>query len=316
MSVSRREFLETTALGGAAASALSGAPAAIPTRVLGRTGVRVTILAFGGGSRYLTIKPDDKAVAALNRALDLGINYVDTAYTYGNGHSEEIIGRVMATRRKEVFLATKITVRKGEEALRGVEESLKRLQTDHLDLLHIHSLNGEKDLAAIEAPDGVLKVFDRLRDQKVTRFIGVTCHTQAATLKTALERHDFDCTQMALNAALMGSSGEKFTPEDSFQTLALPVANRKNLGVIAMKVFAQDRIPGPPPAEQLIRYSMSLPVTAVVIGMPKPEHLEQNVEIAKAFKPMPQDEMRQLSDSLSAAQKAALDRYFARHVDA
>lgn len=315
-SVSRREFLEATALGGAAASALSGAPAAIPTRVLGRTGQRVTMLAFGSGSRYLTIKPDDKAIEALNRALDLGINYVDSAQTYGNGRSEELVGRVMATRRKQVFLVTKVSVREAEAAMREVELSLKRLQTDHLDLLHIHSLSGEKDLERIEAPDGLLKLLYKLRDQKVTRFIGVTCHTQAATLKTALERHDFDCTQMALNAALMGSSGEKFAPQDSFQTVALPVANRKNLGIIAMKVFAQDRIPGPPPAEQLIRYSMSLPVTAVVIGMPKPEHLEQNVELARSFTPMPPEEMRQFSDSLSSAHKAALDRYFAGHLDA
>lgn len=316
MSVSRRRFLEATTLGGAAASSLLGAPTTIPTRVLGRTGRRVTILAFGAGSRFLMHKPDEKAVEVLNRALDLGINYVDSAQSYGNGKSEELVGRVMATRRKEVFLVTKITVREAEAAMRAVERSLQRLQTDHLDLLHIHSLDGEKDLARIEAPDGLLKLLYKLRDQKVTRFIGVTCHTGASTLRIALERHDFDCTQMALNAALMGSSGEKFTRQDCFETIALPVANRKKLGVIAMKVFAQDRIPGPPPAEQLIRYAMSLPVTATVIGMPKPEHLEQNVELAKAFKPMPPAEMRRLSDTLSAAHKAALDRYFAHHVDA
>ena len=315
MSISRRQFLEATALSGAAASSLTGAPAAIPTRVLGRTGQRVTILAFGSGSRYLMYK-DDQAVEVLNRALDLGINYVDSAQTYGNGRSEQLVGRVMATRRQQVFLATKITVREAEAAMREVERSLQRLQTDHLDLLHIHSLSGEKDLARIEAPDGLLKLLYKLRDQKVTRFIGVTCHTQAAALKTALERHDFDCTQMALNAALMGSGGEKFTREDSLEAVALQVASRKKLGIIAMKVFAQDRIPGGPPAEQLIRYAMSLPVTAVVIGMPKPEHLEQNVQVALDFQPMPPDEMRRLSDRLSAAHKAALDRYFAHHVDA
>ncbi len=314
MSISRRQFLEATALGGATASSLSGAPAAIPTRVLGRTGQQVTVLAFGSGSRFLMYK-DDQAVEVLNRALDLGISYVDSAQTYGKGRSEEVVGRVMATRRKQVFLATKIGVREAEAAMREVERSLKRLQTDHLDLLHIHSLDGEQDLARIEAPDGLLKLLYKLRDQKVTRFIGVTCHTKAATLGTALERHDFDCTQMALNAALMGSSGERFTRQDSFEALALPVANRKKLGIIAMKVFAQDRIPGAPPAEQLIRYSMSLPVTAVVIGMPKPEHLEQNVEIARGFQPMPAEEMRRFSDTLSAAHKVALDRFFAHHVD-
>lgn len=316
MSISRREFLEATAVGGAAVSTVAGASKGIPLRTLGRTGRRVTILAFGCGSRFLMYKPEEKSIEALNRALDLGINYVDTAHSYGNGKSEELVGKVMATRRKEVFLATKVTARKAEAAMRAIEASLKRLQTDHLDLMHIHSLNGDADLAAIEAEDGLLGVLYKMRDQKVTRFIGVTCHTKAATLKTALERHDFDCTQMALNAALMGSSGERFTRQDCFEQLALPVANRKKMGIIAMKVFAQDRIPGAPGPEQLIRYSMSLPVSAVVVGMPRIEFLEQNVAIARAFQPMPPAEMRSLADRLFAQHKAALDRYFAHHVDA
>ena len=316
MSISRRGFLEATALGGAVAPSLLGASQGIPMRTLGRTGRPVTILIFGAGSRFLMYKPDEKAVEALNRALDLGINYVDTAHSYGNGKSEELVGRVMATRRKEVFLTTKVSRRKADEAMRAMEASLKRLQTDHVDLLHIHSLDGDQDLAAIEAPDGVLKVLYKLRDQKVARFIGVSCHTKAATLKKALERHDFDCTQMALNAALMGSSGEKFTRQDCFETVALPVAVGKKMGVTAMKVFAQDRIPGPPPPEPLMRYSLSLPVAGAPIGMPKLEHLEQNVQIVRAFTPMPADEMRKLSDRLSAQHKAALDRYFACHVDA
>ena len=316
MGISRREFLEAAALGGAAASAAAGASKGIPTRVLGRTGQRVSMLLFGAGSRFLMYKPDEKAVEALNRALDLGINYVDTAQSYGNGKSEELVGQVMATRRKEVFLVTKVTARKADAAMRAIEASLKRLQTDHIDLLHIHSLDGDQDLAAIEAKDGLLGVLYKMRDQKVARFIGVTCHTKAATLKTALERHDFDSTQMALNAALMGSSGEKFTRENCFENLALPVAVGKKMGITAMKVFAQDRIPGLPPPEPLIRYSLSLPVTAVVIGMPKLEYLEQNVSIVKGFKPMPAGEMLKFSDALASKHQAALDRYFARHVDA
>ncbi|MBM3746997.1 MAG: aldo/keto reductase, partial [Acidobacteria bacterium] len=214
MTISRRGFLEATALGGAAAPSLWGAAQGIPMRTLGRTGRRVTILAFGAGSRFLMHKPDEKAIEVLNRALDLGINYVDSAHSYGNGRSEELVGKVMATRRKQVFLVTKITRRKADEALRDIELSLKRLQTDHVDLMHIHSLDGDQDLAAIEAQDGLLGVLYKMRDQKVARFIGVTCHAKAATLKTALERHDFDCTQMALNAALLGS-GERFTRQTS-----------------------------------------------------------------------------------------------------
>src|ERR671927_824009 len=112
MSISRRKFLGSTALTGMAAPALIGAEvdnkSGMPTRVLGKTGARVSILAFGCGSRFLAYKDEDEALAALNRALDQGITYVDTAYGYGNGKSEERVGKVMATRRKQVWLATKI----------------------------------------------------------------------------------------------------------------------------------------------------------------------------------------------------------------
>src|SRR3989442_2377836 len=118
MSISRRRFLEGAALGGFAAGAAGGAEIGkddnLPTRVLGKTGARVSILAFGGGSRFLMYKEEDKALEAVNRALDLGINYMDTAYGYGNGLSEERIGKVMKTRRKGIFVATKINVRDGD----------------------------------------------------------------------------------------------------------------------------------------------------------------------------------------------------------
>ena len=201
MSISRRRFLETTTLGSLATAAASGAREdtnhKLPTRVLGRTGARVSILAMGGGSRFLMYKQEDKALEALNRAFDLGITYMDTAYAYGNGLSEERAGKVMKTRRKGIFLATKINRRDGDEAMQIIESGLKRLQTDQVDLIHIHSLTNEEDLAKIEAKGGVLETLLKLRDQKVTRFIGVTSHSDPTVLKTALERHDFNCTQMA-----------------------------------------------------------------------------------------------------------------------
>jgi predicted aldo/keto reductase-like oxidoreductase len=289
-------------------------------RTLGKTGARVSILAFGSGSRWLSYKDEDKALAVMSNAIDNGISYIDTAYGYGNGQSETWVGKLMPKRRNEVFLATKVNMRKADDAMRIIEGSLKRLNTDHVDLLHIHSLLQDDDLKAIEAPDGVLKVVYKMRDQKVARFIGITSHTDPQVMKTALERHDFDCTQMALNAARAGQAkgisglGEKHP--HSFESLALPVANRKKMGVIAMKVFAQEGLSGKAPVEKLIRYSMSLPVTAAVVGMPKPEYVEENIRIAKAFKPLPSSEMRQLSDELLGAHKASLDEFFNRHVDA
>ncbi len=283
-------------------------------RTLGRTGVRVSILGFGCGSRFLSYKEEDKAIAALHRALDLGVNYVDTAASYGDGRSEEWVGRALQG-RQGFFLVTKVNRRKAEEAMRVIESSIKRLGRNP-DLIHIHSLGGEQDLAAIEAKDGVLNLLYKLRDQKVCRFIGVTCHTDPAVLKTALERHDFDCTQMALNAARMGqASPAVFGPGGSFEELALPVALRKKMGVTAMKIFAQDKLTGAAPADKLIRYAMSLPVAAAVIGMPKPEHVEFNTQLAHNFQPLSPSEMRELSDSL-AGRRAELDRFFRHHVDA
>jgi predicted aldo/keto reductase-like oxidoreductase len=328
MGISRRRFLETTALGSLAANAALGADVgkngALPTRVLGRTGARVSILAMGGGSRFLSYKDEDKALEALNRAFDLGIRYMDTAYGYGDGKSEERVGKVMKERRKRdgIFLATKVNKRQGDEAMRIIEGSLKRLQTDQVDLIHIHGLEGEKDLAEIEAKGNVLDRLLKLRDEKVTRFIGITCHSDPTVLATALERHDFDCTQMALNAALMGMSGGRRGMEmneamkTSFERLALPIALRKKMGVIAMKTFAQEGLIGQAPPEKLLYYSLSLPVTLAVVGMPTLDFIEQNVQWARSFKPLSKSEMQDLSQRLAMKNKQALDLRFANHVDA
>src|SRR5260370_18130423 len=326
MSISRRRFLEGTALGGIAAGMSSAASKLdkdkLPTRVLGKTGVPVSILAFGGGSRFLMYKDEDKALEAVNRALDLGITYMDTAYGYGNGLSEERIGKVMKTRRKGIFVATKNNKPSGDEAMQVLEGSLKRLQIDQFDLVHIHSLTGEDELAKIEAKGGVLETLHKLRDQKVTRFIGITSHTDPTVLAKALDRHDFDCTQMALNAAMVGMQNGKGNivihdaMKTRFQTVALPVANRKKMGVIAMKVFAQEGLLNQAPLEKLMYYSLSLPVTLVTVGMPKPEYIDHNVALAKAYKPMPKPELQELSHPLSEKNKAAFDRFLSTPVDA
>lgn len=304
----------------AAAAASLSSSSRMPMRTLGRTGVRVSILGFGCGSRFMMYKQEDKAIAALQRALELGITYVDTAASYGNGVSEEWVGKALGG-RKDVFLVTKVSQRKADEAMRTIEASLKKLGRNP-DLIHIHALASEQDLAAIEAKDGVLQLLYKLRDQKVCRFIGITCHADPLALKTALERHDFDCTQMALNAAMASMSsgeGRGYTPQTrpgaTFEELALPVALKKKMGVTAMKVFAQDKLAGAAPPEMLIRYAMSLPVAAAVIGMPQLEHLEANARLAQNFKPLSNEEMNELRNKL-AGRRAALERYFRQHVDA
>jgi aryl-alcohol dehydrogenase-like predicted oxidoreductase len=264
-------------------------------------------------------KDDGEAVAALHRAIDLGITYIDTAHSYGGGKSEERVGRVMATRRQEVTLATKIAARTADLARRQIELSLKRLQTDRLEVLHIHALKDLKDLDAIGARGGVLEALYEARDQKVTRAIGITCHANPEALQAALERHDFDCTQMALNAGLANiTEGMKLAPRSgsTFEGLALPVAVRKQMGVIAMKVFGQDHLAGAASPEQLLAYAWSLPVSLASVGMPKLVQLESNVALAKAFVPMSQAERSRLADSIAAGRKLAMHRFFRHHEDA
>lgn len=293
----------------------------MPTRILGRSGIRVPILGFGSGSRFLMYKEEERAEEALNRALDLGICYIDTAHAYGNGKSEERIGRAMLTRRKEVVLATKIPSRNAEQARRQIELSLKRLNTDHLDVIHIHDLKSPKDLAAIEAKGGVLEALYEAREQKITRAIGITSHADPAALRDALERHDFDCTQMALNAGLAkmadSPNGMKATPlgANSFEKLALPVATRKNLGVIAMKVFGQEQLLNAAPVDQLLAYALSLPVSLASVGMPKLEHIEHNVNVACAFRPLSKKQRERLIKSIEDGRKLAMVRFLQEHQD-
>jgi aryl-alcohol dehydrogenase-like predicted oxidoreductase len=322
MELSRRQFIQAAA-GAAVVPCLgTGLGPKLPTRTLGKTGIEVSILGFGSGSRFLMYQDDDKALEALSHALDLGITYIDTAHSYGDGKSEDRIGRLMPERRKQITLATKLSARTADGARRQIEQSLKRLQTDHLDVLHIHALSGLEDLAAIEKPDGILKALYEARDQKTARAIGITCHAAPAALKVAIERHDFDCTQMALNAALArmaeGRGGMKATPMTAggFEELALPVAVRKGMGVIAMKVFAQDQIVGAASIEKLLAYALSLPVSLASLGMPKPECIERNVELARSFTPMPDAERRRLTDSIAAERKVSLIEFFQHHQDA
>ena len=318
--MNRRQFLGTVVAGLVAHPLLATVRSnpLLPTRSLGRTGIKVPILGFGSGSRFLMYQDEDKAIEALNHAIDLGITYIDTANSYGNGKSEERVGRVMLTRRKEVTLATKIAARSAEDARREIELSLKRLNTDRLEVMHIHALKNMNDLAAIEAKGGVLEAIYAARDQKITRAIGITCHADHAALQTALERHDFDCTQMALNAGLTSmTDGMKIAPAGtaSFERLALPVATRKHMGVIAMKVFGQEQLVGTATPEKLLAYALSLPVSLTSIGMPQVELIARNASLASAFKPMSRSERNRLVNSIATGRKLAMHQFFRDHED-
>jgi predicted aldo/keto reductase-like oxidoreductase len=177
-----------------------------------------------------------------------------------------------------------------------------------VDLLHIHSLARAEDLAKIEAPDGALKGLLEAREQKMARAIGMTSHTSGEVLAEAIRRHDLDCVQMALNASQNGK----------FEELALPAARAKNLGIIAMKITGQEFLLGSSPGkgemDSLLRYSLSLPVSAAVVGMPRKEMLDHNLEIARNFAPWPESDMERLRKELQPS-RDGLEKNLSGHSD-
>lgn len=325
MSITRRGLLQTIPFGASAVSSLyagTDPKSGMPLRSFGKTGAKISVIGLGCGSRLLSYGTEEKAVEAIHKALSMGVNYLDSAFGYGNGKSETWVGQAIKGRRQGLWITTKMGERDGAKAMGIIEASLKRLGVEQVDLIHVHSLLGPEDLAKVEAKGGLLETLRKAKDQKLTRFIGVTSHTDPVTLKTALERHDFDCTQMALNAALVGmmngKGGMVINPAltTSFEHVALPVALKKKMGVTAMKIFAQDGLLNAAPIDTLIRYSLSLPVASAVLGMPKLEHMDQNIPVARDFKPLGRKEMRELSGRLSKEHKARLDLFFRDHADA
>jgi len=331
--ITRRQYISLTAHATAGATVGPGyfhfaqkKKPSVPKRILGRTGAEVPIIGFGTGSLFQGAyrNRDDEAVQLLHRAADLGITWFDTAHIYGeDGWSEKMVGRVLKTRRKEVFVTTKIRGNTHDEIMRQLEISLKRLQTDHIDLLHVHWLRPD-EVDVLGQKGHSVETYYKLREQKVVRFIGVSSHDNPLPVTRFIERYDFDCVQLALNAAMQGvvQPGWRLAPElpPSFETITVPVAQKKNMGIIAMKVLAYGHLLGKTAdkadAQTLMRYTWSLPVASSMVGITSLEQVEQNAAWASAFQPMLPNEMRELSNRLSSANKVAVDDYFANHSDA
>jgi len=305
--LNRREFLRIAAGSAAALGAASTlqplqslaettvAAAAMPTRPLGRTGFQVPLFSLGGQGLLEHPGHNDEAVAIINRALDLGVKYCDTAHWYGGGSSESYYGEALKTRRNEVYLATKSGERSYDGAMRDLETSLKRLQTDRLDCWQMHHVRNQDDVEKIFAPNGALKAFLKARDEKITRFIGITGHLNPFVLKDAIGRYEFDTILMALNAADKNLPGPG--NESSFIENLLPAAVEKKLGIIGMKVPAIGRIfqpGGVTTMRQAMSYTLSLPVSTVIIGIKTIPELEENIRIAQTFKPLTAAEMAEL----------------------
>jgi len=324
---SRREFLKTTTAAvvlGAAENTLGAAANSLPKRRLGKTAEMVSCIGFGSGSRFCSIADENAAQALLERAFALGINYFDTAGSYTRRGierlSEKRLGEFSKKRRKEIFLATKIDPRDRDAALRSVDSSLKFLQTDYVDLIQIHSLSNLDDLERMSGPNGVIAAIQRLKQQKIVRFIGITGHNDGAAMAEALSRYDFDTVLMALNAAQSANpvAQRKMEPIPAFENAALPVALQKNMGILSMKVMGQGMLVGAgagraSPAE-LLQFNLSQPVASVIIGCEQLAPLEHNVQAALNFTPISESNKQKLQEKV-APSRSAWQNYLRRHED-
>ena len=297
--LSRRDFVKVTGagtagmvLGGATpatcATDLPTAPPAsgMPDRPLGKTGHRPRLFSLGGQATLEKPGTRDESVAIINRAIDLGVNYLDTAAAYGQGISQTYIGEVMATRRNEVFLATKTNNRTRDGSMKLLEQSLTLLKTDRLDLWQLHNISRIEQLDQIFAADGAIHALTRARDEGIVRFLGITGHANPDVLLEGLSRFDFDTILMALNPA-----DRYFLP---FQEKLLPTANQKGMGVIAMKIPARGRIfreGGLTTMRDTLTWTMSQPVSTVIVGCDTVAQLEENVAIAAAFQQLNSQQM-------------------------
>jgi aryl-alcohol dehydrogenase-like predicted oxidoreductase len=312
--LNRRQFLAATA--GIAALPTLGEAATGPPRIkrrpLGKTGMDVSILGLGGGSQFLAAcKTDAEAVEMVNAAIDGGINYLDSAASYGNGEGERRYGLVLEKRRREVYVTSKTGERSRDAALRQVERSLKNLRTDRLDLIQIHAINADEDLERILAKDGVFPALLELKSQKVVRAIGITGHHAATKMKALVERMDgLDTVLCPVNPARDSrhyvSRKDDGNPDGHFEEILLPVARARGLGIIAMKSTAQGNLigdgPGKADAATLIRYAMSEPgVATVIVGPGSLVNLKQNLLTAQSFTPLTQTERTRLVRHVSSA---------------
>ncbi len=303
---------------------------AMPTRNLGKTGYKVGVFSLGGQAALEKANNFDNAVPIIERALDLGVNYLDTSSIYGGPErwSEQYVGRVMKTRRNEAFVATKTKERTRDGSMRMIEKSLQLLNTDHVDLWQLHDIGLPEDVNAVFAKGGAMEALIEMKEQNVVRNLGVTGHYRPDALIDAINRHPFDCILMSLNPADVHMW--------SFQEKLLPLAVEKQMGIIGMKVPSRGRLLSswtPPPVEaqkhmwegsaiatrpgvmtmkNAVDYALTHPVSTIIIGCDNQQQLEENVKIAREFTPLSHQQMAGLN---AAAEPVAKQSLFYRFTD-
>jgi uncharacterized protein len=280
----------------------------LPTVMFGKTGVPVPRILCGLGSRFCHMETDEEAHRMLNYTLDHGLYYWDTAWAYDNTiaippgktkspklvRSEERLGPVVAVRRNEIFLSTKVTSRDRNEAMKQIETSLKRLQTDHLDQLMIHGVQSMADVDKLSEKGNLIDILHSLKEQGLTRFIGFSGHAEAEAMKAMTDRGEFDTMLIAMNHYDAAKN-----PQKRFE-MAVPAAKAKGMGVIMMKVVRPRETITTLKTNDLINYALSLKgPDVVVIGLDSVEVVQSNIEILRNFKPMDETKMQELAQELT-----------------
>jgi uncharacterized protein len=316
-SVTRREFLElaaaTTLLASFPPPVVAEVRNGIPYRELGRTREKVSVIGLGGW--HVGVQSDEgESIRIVRTALDSGINFLDNCWDYNNGQSEVRMGKALGDGyRRKAFLMTKIDGRDKKTAARQLEESLSRLQTDHLDLLQFHEVIRMNDPDRIFAPGGGMEAAVEARTAGKIRFIGFTGHKSPdihmKMLRTAASHSfHFDTVQMPLNVM-----DAHF---NSFQQRVLPVLVKEEIGVLGMKPIGDGLILGSKTvtAVECLRYALSLPTSVVITGCDSLERLQQALETARGFKPMAQTEVAALlGKTAQAAQNGEFEGYKTTH---
>lgn len=279
------------------------APGSVPTRRFGRHGHRVSVLCVGG---FHIGKPSEgEGIRIIQQALDHGVNFMDNAWEYHRGGSEERMGKALRGRRDNAFLMTKHHGRDKQMAMQHLEDSLRRLQTDHIDLWQYHEVIYEDDPDRIFGPDGGIEAAELAKKQGKVRYIGFTGHkTPWLHLKMLAYGYPWDAVQLPLNP---------FDPHfRSFEKWVLPVLQRRGIAVLAMKTRGGGELleTGKCSVEELWRYATGLPITTVVSGMDSVELLRKNLDLARGLKPMDAQEMQALRDRVqSAAREGEYELY-------
>ncbi len=296
----RREFLQTAGVLGAGAALAEVLPALaqedtgpdrVPRKPFGKTGEKVSILGIGGYA--IGAAPSkEEAIRIIHEALDAGVNFLDNAWEYHKGKSEEWMGDAIKDRRDKCFLMTKVCThgRDKKVAMQQLDESLKRLKTDHLDLWQVHEVVYENDPDLHFAKDGVTEALDQAKKDGKTRFVGFTGHKHPRLhLKMLAHDYPFDSVQMPLNCF--------DATYRSFEQEVLPVLLQRGIAALGMKSLGgggQPVIEGIVTAEEALRYAMSLPVATTISGMDSLAVLRQNLRVARGFRPLSPEAMAAL----------------------